>query len=373
LGLIGALTALGIVLKIIDRQGRETVVDVPPGSRVEIGGEGTVQVELPDNTALSALPPFDIRPSIAPREGPSETSANKPTIDLPSDKPAPPPSEWHADPGRETKTVFGLLFDGRRRAKRESEIPECLVRIESLACPFEQPVTFEVVVVPLGKPVVFEEFPGAGGPQQVWNLFSSFRGGGKGVGLNIGPAGWAFSLRASRFDEDAAPESHHFIGPNPFQLCTPFHVAGVRDVGAGRLYVNGKQQYGWNLPSEGWIGKSGSFAIGAFPNGHATFHGVITEARVSSVARYADDFRPAERLEQDNDTVALYHFDEGQGPVLHDACGRHHGEIVNAKWVKLPVSQDRETGQFLPVETEQIVPLEPAGNDPVPKPASDAP
>ena len=33
--------------------------------------------------------------------------------------------------------------------------------------------------------------------------------------------------------------------------------------------------------------------------------------------------------------MALYHFDEGSGDVLHDSSGNgHDGKIVGAKWVK---------------------------------------
>jgi hypothetical protein len=50
--------------------------------------------------------------------------------------------------------------------------------------------------------------------------------------------------------------------------------------------------------------------------------------------RYADDFIPPARFKLDDDTLALYHFDEGQGDVLNDSSvNKHHGRIVGAKWV----------------------------------------
>src|SRR5262249_50285442 len=70
------------------------------------------------------------------------------------------------------------------------------------------------------------------------------------------------------------------------------------------------------------------------------FAGLIDEVRVSKKARYDKDFKPARRFEPDADTLALYHFDEGQGDVLIDSSGNaHHGKIVGAKWVKtaLPI------------------------------------
>ena len=58
-------------------------------------------------------------------------------------------------------------------------------------------------------------------------------------------------------------------------------------------------------------------------------------ARISSIARYAGDFTPRMRFEPDKDTLALYHFDEGEGDELQDSSGNgHHGTIVGAKWVR---------------------------------------
>lgn len=65
------------------------------------------------------------------------------------------------------------------------------------------------------------------------------------------------------------------------------------------------------------------------------FTGRIDEMRVSSVARYEDDFQPKQWFDTDDDTLALYHFDEGQGDVLKDSSGNDHdGKIVGATWVK---------------------------------------
>ena len=69
------------------------------------------------------------------------------------------------------------------------------------------------------------------------------------------------------------------------------------------------------------------------------FHGVISQIRVSNGARYQQDFTPVQRFEKDEHTLALYHFDEGTGDVLHDSSGNgHHGTIVGAKWVRVDES-----------------------------------
>src|SRR5262249_19566764 len=117
------------------------------------------------------------------------------------------------------------------------------------------------------------------------------------------------------------------------------HLAGVYDRNnEARFYVNGQLQS--RVPAKGIHRPSGAnFSLGANPPtpGHAFdefFQGRICEARVSKIPRYDGDFTPARRFVSDGDTIALYHFDEGQGNVIKDSSGNgHHGEIVAAKWV----------------------------------------
>lgn len=74
------------------------------------------------------------------------------------------------------------------------------------------------------------------------------------------------------------------------------------------------------------------------------FRGEIDELRLSTVARYTGPFDvPSGRFEPDPDTAALYHFDEGGGPVVGDAVTgpgsspgvvRYGGEPVGPVWVR---------------------------------------
>ncbi len=65
------------------------------------------------------------------------------------------------------------------------------------------------------------------------------------------------------------------------------------------------------------------------------FRGTLDEIRVSQTIRYDRDYTPAARLEADQQTLALYHCDEGTGDVLRDASGHgHDGKIIGAKWVR---------------------------------------
>lgn len=65
------------------------------------------------------------------------------------------------------------------------------------------------------------------------------------------------------------------------------------------------------------------------------FAGIISEVRISNIARYTEDFLPEKHFESDQHTLALYHFDEGEGNVLKDSSGnKHDGKIVGARWVR---------------------------------------
>jgi formylglycine-generating enzyme required for sulfatase activity/serine/threonine protein kinase len=134
-------------------------------------------------------------------------------------------------------------------------------------------------------------------------------------------------------------EEHHSGGAFTNDTLVPnkrIHVAGVMGDGSLRLYVDGKLQATRKVTTS-YQPSPDSFSIGARMKGMergSYFSGVIDEVRVSRVARYSTDFTPPERFEPDQDTLALYHFDEGSGIELKDSSGNnHHCKIVNAKWV----------------------------------------
>jgi formylglycine-generating enzyme required for sulfatase activity len=115
----------------------------------------------------------------------------------------------------------------------------------------------------------------------------------------------------------------------------PVHVALMRGPEGVSFYLNGVLQ---GEPLQ--ILVSGRDATLDFcvadPRWHKIpFHGDLDEFRVSSVARYHETFTPKSRFEPDADTLALYHFDEGEGDLLKDSSGKErHGKIDGAKWVK---------------------------------------
>ncbi len=143
------------------------------------------------------------------------------------------------------------------------------------------------------------------------------------------------------------------------------HVAAVWDGKQLRLYVDGRLSEGerLDLPAGkgpgGSVGKGGDHAlIGAVGKGGLTdelnyhFAGIIHEVRISKVARYDRNFLPAKRFTPDKDTLALYHFDEGEGELLKDSSGNgHDGKIVGAKWVK--VEGTASPAVYVPVTPEE--------------------
>jgi len=108
----------------------------------------------------------------------------------------------------------------------------------------------------------------------------------------------------------------------------PHHLAGVSTGKEILLFVDGKLVERKNSNAES-LQAAKNIVLGE------NWRGLIDEVRISKVARYDKDFTPLSRFEPDKDTIALYHFDEGQGDKLTDSSGNnHHGKIVGAKWVK---------------------------------------
>ena len=110
------------------------------------------------------------------------------------------------------------------------------------------------------------------------------------------------------------------------------HLAAVRDGSQFRLYVDGKLEASGNYEEPL---QAVDMPKGRPRNLGSGFQGVIDEVRISKVARYEKDFTPAKRFETDEDTVALYHCDEGRGDVLEDSSGNdYNGKIVGATWAR---------------------------------------
>lgn len=120
------------------------------------------------------------------------------------------------------------------------------------------------------------------------------------------------------------------------------HVAIVVEVNEVRFYVDGKISHQLpRLNQSGFRYRFGGTWLGAHPNLSDPdslgisyfFQGYLDEIRMSTVARYRDQFVPATRFECDAETHALYHCDEGSGHELRDSSGNsHHGLAFDLNW-----------------------------------------
>ena len=74
------------------------------------------------------------------------------------------------------------------------------------------------------------------------------------------------------------------------------------------------------------------FLGSALGTGHF-FEGVLDEVRISSTARYTEEFIPLHQLGEDEETQALWRFNEGQGDTAYDSSGNNnHGTVHGASW-----------------------------------------
>lgn len=134
------------------------------------------------------------------------------------------------------------------------------------------------------------------------------------------------------------------------------HIAGVFSGTEMRIYQNGilvgQKRL---LPNQLPVVSDSEFYLGSnnFVDSVWFFDGIIDEVRISNVARYSEDFTPAKRFENDEHTLALYHFDEGSGDVLKDSSGNgHHGTIKGGEWVPLGESLTENTTDRWAAERE---------------------
>ena len=112
------------------------------------------------------------------------------------------------------------------------------------------------------------------------------------------------------------------------------HVAMTWDGKNVRMFVNGKE--GAKSPTAGKSlnATDSTFKVGRRVRGNAVLHsifdGLVDEVRISKTIRYNGNYKvPQEGFEPDNDTVALYHFDEQVGRKIRDfSKSRVNGNLM---------------------------------------------
>ncbi len=227
-----------------------------------------------------------------------------------------------SDPNAEPKTPlatgrFALAFDGK----------ESVVKIPSLKLNDDRAMTVEVWTVledPVDRRTNFDLVCNSEAAGFALTVPPARHGGD---GRRLG-----FLMRLKNPDDYVKAWENQPVPRN--QL---IHLAGAYDGKAEiRFYVNGRLQS--RTPAQNVKPSNVPLTLGGNWNASdkgSRFFGRMNEVRISKVARYDSDFTPNKRFEPDNDTLALYHFDEGEGTVLKDSSGNgHHGKIVGATWVK---------------------------------------
>ncbi|WP_197443592.1 protein kinase domain-containing protein [Maioricimonas rarisocia] len=118
------------------------------------------------------------------------------------------------------------------------------------------------------------------------------------------------------------------------------HVAIVWDGAELSMYVDGVRQSqtlkiaAFREHPGGKLYVGGSYNAEKVWSGH--FDGRIDELRISTTARYKLNFTPARRFEPDQQTRALYHFDDATGGLATDSSGNgYDGLVENARWVQV--------------------------------------
>jgi Notch-like protein len=151
----------------------------------------------------------------------------------------------------------------------------------------------------------------------------------------------AYAQNIHYFESTPAGASKGFYGKNPFfegfKEKTWTHVAIVRNPqGEGvtkvSVYVDGAYIMGptfqdfYDDPAS-----TDPIYVGCADKAEGTtahFYGAIDELRISNVARYTQGFDPATILQTDANTVALYHFDDPDTPLIDASPNQLDGEWV---------------------------------------------
>jgi len=106
------------------------------------------------------------------------------------------------------------------------------------------------------------------------------------------------------------------------------HLAVVNDGERLTLYVDGTAEGASPTGAEQLVPDESDLVFGANLRQGSFLLGKLDEVRISSTARYDGDFEPAERFELDGATIALWHFDEGEGAAVFDEARGLRGELV---------------------------------------------
>ena len=117
------------------------------------------------------------------------------------------------------------------------------------------------------------------------------------------------------------------------------HLAGTFDGKTMNLFVDGKRQRSEKKLKGSFNPSPLMMTIGGSPSPTPAgvdwaFDGIMDGVRFSKSIRYTDDFEVPAMLTTDDDTLAVYDFEQKHDTILKDVSGNgHDGEIHDAAWV----------------------------------------
>lgn len=127
------------------------------------------------------------------------------------------------------------------------------------------------------------------------------------------------------------------VSEEPIKERKRIHLAAVRLPDKIILFVDGKAVVQRDDSDTSISARANTWNLGG--GDLDPFEGILAEVRISQTARYQGDFTPPLRCETDEQTLALYHCDDGHGKIISDSSGHgHHAKLKGGKWVPVAAS-----------------------------------
>ena len=115
------------------------------------------------------------------------------------------------------------------------------------------------------------------------------------------------------------------------------HVAGTWDGAEASLWVDGQRKA---FSDAGTLNATSTLRIGCNAAVDA-YDGLLDEVRLSSTARYTETFeRPSEPFAVEDDTIVLFHFDEGTGEETLDSASGIVAGAYGVEWVPFRIGTE---------------------------------
>ena len=294
-------------------------IDVPDGASTSEPASAVRSADKPLNPASEpALKTTSPAPSLAKSDSRVDVTASSSGRDF-----APSEPTSATKPGNLNATSSVSTLPSDQSVYQSSEV---------LKFSGSQSVKLRDVYYHAGDPITFEAFvtPDSNGAIEQTIIGNCQHSG---VYLSIERGHWEFGVHGASAYSTAVSDAPPLAGVKS-------HVAGVLDGKKLSLFVNGKQQARSAVLAGIHRESTRPFFIGADPNDQNDpehfFHGVISDVRISSTARYLADFAPPVRVVGDPVSVAVLPLREGKGDIAFDASGNHRdGRINNAQWIRV--------------------------------------